>query len=216
GGGVGGAAGATNATGRGRAGVTARPITKSGRVAVSSGCTCLPATPAIAPVDTCVVDMGRPRLAPRPTRKAVVRLAVKPSLWFIRTTFSPSRRATRTAATAPPAAMAKAIRTRSWLGWSVPGTSPKAPMAQILGVSLRPLAKLAAPLVNQWAVSTLSPIRLVAGLCTGQRGEVDVITRTIGSEDRGDPTAAVAVRTEVLPGLTAPAGAGASTSTQTH
>src|SRR5262249_21586267 len=216
GGGVGGAAGATNATGRGRAGVTARPITKSGRVAVSSGCTCLPATPAIAPVDTCVVDMGRPRLAPKPTRKAVVRLAVKPSLWFIRTTFSPSRRPTRTAATAPPAAIAKAIRTSSCLGWNVPGTSPKAPIAQILGVSLSPLAKLAAPLVNQWAVLTLSPIRLVTGPCTRQRGEVDVTTYTIGGEDWGGSTAAAAVRPDLSAWPTAPAWAGTSTSTQTH
>src|SRR5262249_39511367 len=118
--------------------------------------------------------------------------------------------------TASPAAIAKAIRTSSCLGRSVPGTSPKAPMAQILGVSLSPRAKLAAPLVSQWAVLTVSPIRLVSGPCTGQRGEVDVTTCTIGSEGGGDPTVAAEVRPDLSAGPTAPARAGASTSTQTH
>src|SRR5262249_14366639 len=52
--------------------------------------------------------------------------------------------------------------------------------------------------------------------CTRQRGEVDVTTCTIGSEDRGDPTAAAAVRPDLSAGPTAPAGAGASRSTHAH
>lgn len=67
------------AGGRDSAGEHNQAIAKSRMVRPLIRDTLSPALPAIAPVDTWVVDIGRPAPAPRPTNTDVVSFAVNPS-----------------------------------------------------------------------------------------------------------------------------------------
>ena len=51
------------------------------------------------------------------------------------------------------------------------GTRANAPMATILGVSLRPRLKPMAPLVTQWASASRIRKRWTLGACTGHRSD---------------------------------------------
>lgn len=80
---------------------------------------------------------------------------------------------------------------------------------------MSPREKLAAPLVSQWAVFTLRPIRAAPGLWIGQVEDVEVITLSIASGLLGPATAA-SPAPETLGAPVASTAEGGSKSRQTH
>src|SRR2546425_6145483 len=104
--------------------------------------------PKSAPTLRWVVETGRPRPEARITRRAVARLALKPWPSFISVIRWLMVSATRFAPSRPPRAMTAAVD-RDHPGR--PGRFAATRRATILGVSLRPRAKLTAPADTKWS-----------------------------------------------------------------
>src|SRR6185437_9092233 len=112
--------------------------------------------PIIAPEATCVIDMGRPSIAPGPTKRDVIRLAMNPSLWSMGVIRSAKTVVIRRPACKLPARIAIAISryTKNEVSdEELERAAAAITSATILGASFKPRAKLAVALVNPWRLS---------------------------------------------------------------